>query len=92
MLTVSPGVANVCGGQTEGMTAKVKWDASSVQTQGVEVWLQAPGEDKKLWSAAGVVGESKTGPWLRPGSAIFLINGENDQELAKVEITATPCG
>lgn len=92
MLSVSPGVANECGGPSEGMSAQVKWDASSVQTQGVEVWLQAPGEDKKLWSAGGVVGESKTGPWLRPGSMIFLINGENDQELAKIEITAAECG
>jgi len=92
MLTVDPATVDLCK-ETDGfMAAKVSWNASAAGTEGVEVWLQSPGEEKKLWSASGAISSAETGRWLREGSVVTLVNGEGAQELAKIQIASKPCG
>jgi hypothetical protein len=91
MLTITPGVIDLCTA-TDGLVAsKVEWDAASTGTNGIQVWLESPGEGKKLWSEAGAVGHSVTGKWLRDGSTVSLVNGETKAELAALRLTAVPC-
>ena len=92
MLTVDPATVDLCK-ETDGvMAANVSWNASAAGTEGVEVWMQAPGEEKKLWSATGAISSAETGRWLRDGSLVTLVNGEGDkQELAKIQIASRPC-
>ena len=92
MLTVDPATVDLCK-ETDGfMASKVSWNASAAGTEGVEVWLQSPGEEKKLWSASGAISSAETGRWLRDGSVVTLVNGEGAKELAKIQITSKPCG
>lgn len=91
MLTVDPAIVRACPG-ADAIAAKVRWNATSAGTEGIQLWMQGPGEEKKLWSAAGAVGEGDMGPWLREGSAVILVNGEDKKELARIVIAAVPCG
>jgi hypothetical protein len=91
MLTVSPAAISACDSQDVGISSDVSWNAASVGTEGVEVWLQNPEGEKKLWSASGAVDKSTTGPWMRVGSVVILVNGEDKKELARIDITSIPC-
>ncbi len=91
MLSVDPAMVSACAGSPEAVAAKVKWDASPLGTQGVQIWMQTPGEEKKLWLAGLPVGEDVTGPWLRVGSSITLTNGEDQKELARIVISSNSC-
>ena len=91
MLTIDPAVVRACPGAPESVAAKVKWDASSMGVQGAQVWMQAPGEEKKLWLSGLPVGEDVTGPWLRAGSTVTLTIGEEQKELARVVVSADDC-
>lgn len=91
MLTVDPATVDLCS-QAEGVVAAdVSWNASGKARSGVEVWLQGPGEQKKLWSADGAVHAARTGRWLRAGSLVMLVDGETRQELARIQVDARPC-
>lgn len=91
MLTVDPAVVDACR-EPEGIVAsKVSWNASSAGTEGAEVWLQNPGEEKKLWSAGGAIGASTTGRWMRNDTTVILVNGEDKRELARITIKFKPC-
>lgn len=91
MLTVDPAIIDLCN-KPEGIVASdVSWNATAAGTEGVEVLVQSPGEEKKLWSAAGAVGKARTGPWMRDGSQVILVNGEDRQELARIQIKSQPC-
>ena len=91
MLIVDPATVDLCKEPDGAMAAKVSWNASPAGTEGVEVWLQGPGEEKKLWSAGGAVSSAQTGRWLRDGSSVTLVNAENKQELARIQINSRPC-
>jgi hypothetical protein len=91
MLTVDPAIIDLCK-EKEGIVAsKVSWNATSAKTEGAQIWLQDSGQERKLWSAGGALESSTTGRWMRDGSTVILVNGENDEELARIAITARPC-
>lgn len=91
MLTVDPAIIDLCE-KPEGIVASdVSWNANSAGTEGVEIWLQGADGTKTLWSASGAVFASRTGTWMSDGSEVIMVDGENDQELARIRIKAKPC-
>ena len=73
------------------MATQISWDASQLPTEGVEIWLQSPGEEKKLWAATTPKGTERTGEWLRKGSKVILINGSDKAILQEIVIAEKPC-
>ena len=91
MLTLRPGAIDRCK-ETDGLAAvEVSWDATAAKTEGVHVFLQNLGEERRLWSTAGAVGKDTTGKWMRDGATVILVNANNDQELARVQLKDVPC-
>lgn len=91
MLKLDPAIVDLCK-QSDGlMAADIGWNAATAGTKGVEVWVHAPGERKKLWLAGGAVDSARTGRWLRDGTVVTLVNAENEQTLADVQIAAQAC-
>lgn len=90
MLTVSPAIIDLCRAPEGVVSVDVSWDASSTGTEGTQVWLESPGEGKKLWSQEGAKGEARTGEWMRDGSKVILV-GNAGVELAQIEISARTC-
>jgi hypothetical protein len=92
MLTVKPGAIDGCESSGGPIAVEVSWDASSARTHGVQIFLQDKGGERKLWSAAGATGKGMTGSWMRDGSVITLVNGENGVQLAQAILKEVPCG
>lgn len=91
MLTLDPAFLSSCAGAPDIIATQVKWDASATGTEGAEIWLQSVGEEKKLWAATGATGSGETGPWMRVGSMVILVDGRNKQELARLALGSRPC-
>lgn len=91
MLTVDPAVIDACTHPDGVVASDISWNATSAGTEGVEVFLQGPEGDRKLWSAAGAVAGDRTGPWMREGSEVILVNGSDKKELARIAITSQAC-
>lgn len=90
MLTIKPGAIDLCEHPQGVIPVFVAWDARATGTEGVEVYLQAPGEQPKLWARSGAHGGDMTGPWMRDGSRVILINGDGT-ELASLTINGLAC-
>lgn len=91
MLALDPAFLSLCPGTPELIAAQVTWDASATGTTGVEIWLQSPGEEKKLWAASGATGSGQTGPWMRAGSTVILLDGRDNTELARIAVGTRSC-
>ena len=90
LLTVKPGAIDRCTATDGVIAVEVSWDVTSVKSEGVHVYLQNVGEQPKLWSTAGPVGKDMTGKWLQNGATVIL-QGSNNQELAKVTLNDVAC-
>lgn len=92
MLSVNPGIIDMCRHPDGIISSKVNWNAASEGREGVEVWLQGKDEkEAKLWSADGPTANSTTGKWLQDGHFVILLDGASKTELARVKITSRPC-
>lgn len=90
-LKLDQSVVDLCAHPDGLMATQVSWDASSLPTEGVEVWLQSPGEERKLWAATTPKSTDKTGEWLRNGSKVILINGADKAVLQEIVVTEKAC-
>ena len=91
MLTVANARTDLCAYPEGVVSSDVSWDASATGTTGTQVFLKEPGKERVLWSAAGAKFNSKTGPWLREGSEVILVDARDSKDLAKVVITTVAC-
>ncbi|TNY25667.1 hypothetical protein BV497_12335 [Fulvimonas soli] len=73
-----------------GVAVQVAWDASRAGVTTTKAWVQAPGGERKLWTAGGATGSQTTGPWTSPGTTFVLTDG-GDRTLAQATIAAVPC-
>lgn len=75
------------------VVATVHWDANQahVQTDSTEIWAGPSVSQLKLFSAGGAVGETKTGPWARPGTYFVLKNKLDGKVLGDALIGGSEC-
>lgn len=90
MLTIRPGEIDGCAGPDTLTAVDVEWNASIANVDGVHIYIQIPGEEPKLWTTAGPVGQERTGEWLRDGSAVRMLDGAQN-ELASLTLRSVPC-
>ncbi|RZA22315.1 MAG: hypothetical protein EOP93_00480 [Lysobacteraceae bacterium] len=92
MLTLSPGTVDMCSAVDGVISMDVSWDASKANTDGIKIYLKDPSTgEEKLWLAAPAQGHDKTGPWMREGTVVRLVNDQDDADLAKLTVTSTSC-
>jgi hypothetical protein len=90
MLTAVPNSVG-CDEASAPVAVDVSWNASAALTDAVEVWLQDPSGERKLWVASGAQSQGKTGPWMAAGSEIILINAQDRAELDRIRIGTGDC-
>jgi len=74
------------------MSTLVSWDATALPADGVQIWLQSPGEARKLWTAAAAQGSERTGEWLQNGTKVILVAGHGDSTFEEaIALNQTPC-
>jgi hypothetical protein len=91
MLSVDPGLIDLCTHQDGTVEADVKWDATSAKTEGVQVFFEGLDGNKKLWASGGATGSGQMGHWLQAGTQVVMVNSHDNQELARVKLSSVPC-
>ena len=92
MLTIAPGAIDLCAAPEGAIAMDVSWNATKGNTDGIKVFLTDPEtKEEKLWLAAPAQGHDKTGPWMRDGTVVRLVNANTDVELAKLVVTSKAC-
>ena len=92
MLTLSPSAIDLCTAVDGAIAMDVSWDATQANTDGIKIFLKDPSTgEEKLWLAAPAQGHDKTGPWMREGTVVRLVNDHTDAELAKLTVTSIKC-
>jgi hypothetical protein len=88
-ITVDPAIIKSC----DSTVATVKWNASKAgaNTSSTEIWVGSSDADTKLFSAGGAAGETKTGPWTRPGTYFLLKNTQDGKVLGEAVIGGPAC-
>ena len=71
--------------------ATVRWDAGSLAPGGVSVFVESPGNARKLWLEAGPKDEAKTGKWVFEGSRFTLQSRETGDVLAQRSVDRIAC-
>lgn len=72
-------------------TATVKWDASGEGIDGVLIKVESPGNERKLWTEGGAIGEATTGPWVF-GRTLFVVEAKGTGTvLAQHLVETIPC-
>lgn len=90
LLTIEPATMPACDPAAE---ATVKWDVSKAHSDvsTVEVWVGTNSSDQKLFAEGGASGESKTGPWTRPGTHFTLKNKADGKMLGEAVVGGPHC-
>ncbi len=92
MLTLSPGAIDMCSALDGIIAMDISWDATRANTDGIKIYLKDPSNgEEKLWLAAPAKGHDKTGPWMREGTMVRLVNDQNGADLAQLTVTSTSC-
>lgn len=88
-ISVDPATMKGC----DSIVAAVHWDASKAgsSTDSTEIWVGSSGADTKLFSAGGAAGETKTGPWVHPGTHFLLKNKQDGKVLDEAVIGGPAC-
>lgn len=73
------------------VVATVRWDVSSLTVGRVSIFVESPGNPRKLWAEGEARSESVTGPWVFDRTQFTLTEKESGRELAQRIIEATPC-
>lgn len=90
LITFSPDSLSNCEVGTEVL---VKWDVKREYPDVKDVQIFVAAEGKELLFAEGTAeGESKTGPWVRPGTPRFIVkNKANNKELGSAVLNGSKC-
>ena len=80
----------VCSKATAA-TATAKWDVSPLNVASVSIYVNSPGNDKKLWVEGHATGAETTGPWVFEHTCFTLQNKDTGGVLASRLVDKIPC-
>ena len=72
-------------------TAIANWDASSLKVAGVAIYVESPGNERKLWMEGGATGQASTGKWVFEKSRFTLQDKASGEVLATHVVDAITC-
>ena len=88
-LSLDPDIVSGCA-LGRGSVIAVNWDASTVDTEYVRIYLTRPGDGERRWLQGPPVGSRKTGPWATDGIT-FILRDARERELARRTLVTSPC-
>lgn len=72
--------------------ADVRWTLHPGHGTSPQIWIESPGSAPKLWISPSVrEGEARTGAWLGDGSRLYLVDGNSNRAISRVEVGAQGC-
>lgn len=91
VLSVTPGSFRACDASNGAITATAKWDASSMGVAEVAIYVESPGNARKLWLNGGASGESTTGNWVFDQTIFTMVERGSEKPISQVTVKAVPC-
>ena len=71
--------------------ATMGWDAGALASGGVSVFVESPGNPRKLWVEAGQKDTAATGKWVFEGTQFTLQDRVSGAVLARRAVSKIPC-
>ena len=78
-------------GETPVAIATLGWDAGSLAAGGVSIFVESPGNARKLWVEAGQKDQATTGKWVFEGTKFTLQDRVSGAVLAIRSVDKIPC-
>jgi|JI8StandDraft_1071087.scaffolds.fasta_scaffold62262_2 hypothetical protein len=78
-------------GETPVAIATVAWDAGALAAGGVSIFVESPGNARKLWAEAGQKDRATTGKWVFQGTRFTLQDRVSGALLAQRSVDTIPC-
>jgi len=78
-------------GDTPVAIATLGWDAGALAAGGVSVFVESPGNARKLWVEAGQKDQATTGKWVFEGTRFTLQDRVSGALLAQRSVDKIPC-
>lgn len=78
-------------GETPIAIATLGWDAGPLAAGGVSVFVESPGNARKLWVEAGQKDQATTGKWVFEGTKFTLQDRVSGAVLALRSVDKIPC-
>lgn len=91
IFSVSPGSFSACDATDGAVVGIAKWDVSAQGVSEVALYVESPGNARKLWLNGGATGEEKTGNWVFDQTKFTLKDRLSDKEIAQLTVVAIPC-
>lgn len=88
---VSVALSDVDCSGTPVAVATMGWDAGALAAGGVSVFVESPGNPRKLWVEAGQKDMATTGKWVFEGTQFTLQDRVSGVVLARRAVTKIPC-
>ena len=89
LMSITPASMATCD---PAATATVHWDVRSAHPEAATISIYAGvGADAKLFVTEGANGETRTGPWVRPGSQFQLKDATTGATLGQVTVGGPKC-
>jgi hypothetical protein len=90
-LSLAPDSFRDCDAKGGAIIVTAKWDVTDSGSTGVAIYVESPGNDRKLWLVGGASGESQTGKWVFDKSKFTMLDKESGKLLAQRAVVAVPC-
>jgi hypothetical protein len=88
---VSVALSDVDCSGTPVAVATMGWDAGALAAGGVSVFVESPGNPRKLWVEAGQKDQATTGKWVFEGTQFTLQDRVSGAVLARRAVAKIPC-
>ena len=88
---VSVALSDVDCSGTPVAVATMGWDAGALAAGGVSVFVESPGNPRKLWVEAGQKDTATTGKWVFEGTQFTLQDRVSGAVLARRAVAKIPC-
>jgi hypothetical protein len=92
----TPGLVSVrvhdisCSGDPVGV-ATLTWDLHEAQVTSVAIYVESPGNARKLWMEVGATGTATTDRWVFPDTVFTLVGKDSGKELASQRVDEVRC-
>ena len=77
--------------ETPVAIATVVWDAGALAAGGVSIFVESPGNARKLWLEGAANGKADSGKWVFPDSRFTLQNRTSGEVLAQHDVGKLAC-
>ena len=88
---VTLALSDVGCGDTPIAIATLGWDAGTLAGGGVSIFVESPGNARKLWVEAGQKDQATTGKWVFEGTKFTLQDRVSGALLAQRSVDKIPC-